>query len=85
MQRLLFTKAYSPTLQQAILINSLINTQGKVDNFKEVDLDVEHHNGSLKEFLNSWWNSTIGIDTLFKYTILCSDHVTSLTDTIERV
>ena len=84
MQRLLFTKACSPTLQQAILINSLINAQGKVDNFKEVDLDVEHYNGSLKTFLNSQRNSTVGIDTLFKYTILCSDHTTSLTNAIER-
>ena len=50
MQRLLCTKACSPELRRAILVNSLINAQGKEDSFKEVDLDIEHHNGNLKEF-----------------------------------
>jgi hypothetical protein len=83
MQRLLCTKACSPELQRAILINSLINTRGKEDSFKEVDLDIEHHNGNLKEFLNSRRNGTVGVDALFKYAILCSDHATNLKEAIE--
>jgi hypothetical protein len=81
MQRLLSTKACSPALQRAILINSLINAQGKEDSFKEVDLDIEHHNGNLKDFLNSRRNGTV---TLFKYAILCSDHAINLKGAIER-
>jgi hypothetical protein len=84
MQRLLSTKACSPELQRAILINSLINARGKKDSFKEVDLDIEHHNGNLKDFLNSRRNGTVGVDTLFKYAILCSDHATNLKEAIER-
>lgn len=84
MQRLLSTKACSPALQRAILTNSLINARGKEDSFKEVDLDIEHHNGNLKEFLNSRRNGTVGVDALFKYAILCSDHATSLKEAIEK-
>jgi hypothetical protein len=84
MQRLLCTKACSPELRRAILVNSLINAQGKEDSFKEVDLDIEHHNGNLKEFLNSRRNGTVGVDTLFKYAILCSDHAADLKGAIEK-
>jgi hypothetical protein len=82
MQRLLSMKACSPVLQRAILINSLINARVKEDSFK-VDLDIGHHNGSLKEFLNSRRNGTVGVDTLFKYAILCSGHAAHLKEAVE--
>ena len=84
MQRLISTEACSPELRRAILVNSLINVQGKEDSFKEVDLDIEHHNGNLKEFLNSRRNGTVNVDTLFDYAILCSDHAADLKVAIEK-
>ncbi|KAI9772518.1 MAG: hypothetical protein M1840_000723 [Geoglossum simile] len=48
LQRLLSTSAATPTLQRAILSNSLVNFEGLSDSWFETDRMIEFHNGDMK-------------------------------------
>src|SRR4051794_1547724 len=56
--RMISTPACDPTLQQAILSNSLVNLQGAADTWHETDLFLEHLNLDLKRLLYTRRNST---------------------------
>lgn len=62
----------SEELSKAILSNSLINTTGRPDGFKEIDLFGEHHNGEMKNIYHDRRTSTFDFRDLFEYASLNS-------------
>lgn len=69
------TDACSPELQQAILVNSLVNIRGEQDSHYPIDLDNELLNGELKQLMHTRGNSTFNLDSLFRWSI----HMTNYT------
>ena len=85
LKRLILSKACDPMLQQAILSNSLVNTQGRLDSWLEVDLYIEHLNYKLKNQLYIYKNSTFDVNQLFKVTTLTSLYITKLHAIVESI
>ena len=57
-------------LQKAILANSLINTTGRKDGWKEIDIYNEHLNGEIKETWNARNNSSFNFGYALQYASL---------------
>ena len=60
------TDTCSPELQQAILVNSLVNIRGEQDSHYPIDLDNELLNRELKQLMHTRGNSTFNLDSLFR-------------------
>lgn len=82
--RLIATDACDPPLQRAILANGLVNNRGKQDSFFEADRLNELLNLELKELLRSRGNSTFGIDSLFRWSVLTTSYTGSLREKMEH-
>ena len=62
----------SRELSRAILSNSLVNTTGRPDGWKEIDIFGEHHNGEMKDIFHDRRTSTFDFRNLFEYASLNS-------------
>ena len=82
-KRLLATGAASVELKKAILVNGLVNLQGKEDTSYEIDRLNEQLNLQLKEILWARRTSTFGMDKLFHYCALIASYCGTLKEYLE--
>ena len=68
--RLIITEAYNLVLQRAVLANRLINNCRELNSFFEADRLNKLLNLQLKELLQLRGNSTFGVDSLFRWSVL---------------
>ena len=66
----LASDAVQPALAKALLANSLINTSGQKDGFKEIDIYNEHLNGHIKDTFHARNNSTFDFEYVLQYASL---------------
>ena len=59
-------------LQRAILSAGLVNWSGADDNYKPIDLSLEHLNNNCKTEINAYKNSTRDVDLIFDRVCLCT-------------
>jgi len=83
LRRLLNTTAATGVLQEALLTNMLVNSSGKKGQFHEIDLNLEHLNGKLKDYLGARRTSGYDLRFLFKTMTQTEDYTTSLRDIVE--
>ena len=76
--------AAHPDLQRAILANSLINTTGRRNGFKEIDIYNEHLNGHLKETWNARKNSTFDFKYVIQYASLNAPYIQEIRHNIHK-
>lgn len=84
LQRLLSTSAATPTLQRAILSNSLVNFKGLPDSWLETDRMIELHNGDMKKIFRARRGSSLNVERLFEYSSLNSTYFVLLQRKLER-
>ena len=82
--RLISTSTCDDVLQRAILSNSLVNTEGKADTWKEIDIFVEHLNLQLKQLLWARKNSTFDVNRLFEVTALTGEYCAMLAAFLQK-
>ena len=82
--RLIATEACDPVLQRAVLANGLINNRGEPNSFFEADRLNELLNLQLKELLRSRGNSTFGVDSLFRWSVLTTSYTGPLRTEFEN-
>ena len=64
------TDAADQSLQRALLAGSLVNNQGRSDSWLPIDLDLELHNGYIKQTLKDRHTSSIDMVYLLNYCVL---------------
>ncbi|KAI9772917.1 MAG: hypothetical protein M1840_008799 [Geoglossum simile] len=84
LQRLLSTSAATPTLQRAILFNSLVNFKGLSGSWFETDRMIEFHNGDMKKIFKARQDSSLDLERLFEYCSLNSAYFTTLRYKLEQ-
>lgn len=77
------TQAATPELQRAILVNGLVNRQGKADSWYKTDRLVELHNSTLRKLLNTKYRSSLTLDYFFKDYALNTKFFVTLTKQAE--
>ena len=82
-KRLLATGAASVELKKAILVNGLVNLQGKEDTSHEIDRLNEQLNLQLKEILWARQTFIFGMDKLFRHCALTASYCSTLKEYLE--
>lgn len=75
----------SAKLQAALLSSSLVNSTGRSDGFKAIDLLLEHLNCAAKIEMRNYKNSTHDAEKSFDGVMLTNGYIRELRDSLEDV